>query len=187
MTVESSKICLYLLTRKVMLWKMLIFADGNKNAYKKRLYLLMGLETLMKNCLYLLRPSYPWFAACRKWPNRFNKSIVASHPFQAIAIVVHLFVLLSFVWYSHHEDDAFMKTKNRRHVACFAYLHLFIDTKPTSGGRILHWVNMEAEMSIFVFASHHQVRLVAIDETTSVSINLGFIYLHNYEIETKPD
>ena len=38
---------------------MLIFADGNKNAYKKRLYLLMGLETLMKNCLYLLRPSYP--------------------------------------------------------------------------------------------------------------------------------
>ena len=46
---------------------------------------------------------------------------------------------------------------------------------------------MEAEMSIFVFASHHQVRLVAIDETTSVSINLGFINLHNYEIETKPD
>ena len=30
---------------------------------------------------------------------------------------------------------------------------------------------------------------VAIDEkeTTSVSINLGFIYLHNYEIEAKPD
>ena len=46
---------------------------------------------------------------------------------------------------------------------------------------------MESEMSIFAFALHHQVRFVAIDETTSVSINLGFIYLHNYEIEAKPD
>jgi hypothetical protein len=32
---------------------MLIFADGNENAYKKRLYLLTGLKTLMKNCLYI--------------------------------------------------------------------------------------------------------------------------------------
>jgi len=188
MTVESSKICLYLLTRKVMLWKMLIFADGNENAYKKRLYLLTGLKTLMKNCLYLLRPSYPWFAARRKWPNRFNKSIVASHPFQAIAIVVHF--VRAFVVCLILSSWGRCLHESKKSPSCRLFrvlLHLFIDTKPTSGGRILHWVNMEAEMSIFVFASHHQVHFVAINKTTSVSINLGFIYLHNYEIEAKPD